>query len=355
MGGRLVFVRGEAAAGKSMLVRRFCERRERVLWGACDELFAPPALGPFVDIARIVGGGLQARVANGGGPYEVLEALRQELERGRVPVLVIEDVHWADEATLDVLRLLGRRIEGIRALVIATYRDDELGREHPLRVVVGALATAPGVARVNVLPLSPEAVAELAAPHSVDADELYRVTGGNPFFVVETLAAGSVEIPGTVRDAVLARVACLRGGARALLEPLAVTRPGTDVSLLEAIAGDAIDHLEECLGSGVVVPGGGRRFPARARADGDRAVARPPSAQSAALSRTSGAPIGADFPISVAPEFADAVRSRASRARAQRMGVGQISHVAGRLHKCPARAPREPVVRSWSASGSPPS
>jgi len=71
-----------------------------------------------------------------------LEALHHELERGTTPVLVIEDVHWADEATLDVLRLLGRRIESVRALVIATYRDDELGREHPLRVVVGALATA---------------------------------------------------------------------------------------------------------------------------------------------------------------------------------------------------------------------
>ena len=255
-GGRLVFVRGEAGAGKSTLVRWFCERRPRVLWGACDALFAPPALGPFLDIARLAGGGLEARVATGGRPYDVLEALRHELERGRTPVVVIEDVHWADEATLDVLRLLGRRIESVRALVMATYRDDELGREHPLRVVVGALATARGIARVDVPPLSPEAVDELAAPYGVDGRELYRVTGGNPFFVVEALTAGSVEIPGTVREAVLARVALLGVVARALLDPLAVMRPGADLSLLEALAGDAIDQLDECLASGVVVPAG---------------------------------------------------------------------------------------------------
>jgi DNA-binding CsgD family transcriptional regulator/tetratricopeptide (TPR) repeat protein len=253
-GGRLVFVRGEAGAGKSTLVRRFCERRPRVLWGACDALFAPPALGPFLDIASVAGGGLEARVATGGRPYDVLEALRHELERGRTPVVVIEDVHWADEATLDVLRLLGRRIESVRALVIATYRDDELGREHPLRVVVGALATVRGIARVDVPPLSAEAVDELAAPYGVDGRELYRVTGGNPFFVVEALTAGSVEIPGTVREAVLARVALLSVAARALLDPLAVMRPGADLSLLEALAGGAIDQLDECLASGVVVP-----------------------------------------------------------------------------------------------------
>jgi ATP/maltotriose-dependent transcriptional regulator MalT len=255
-GGRLVFVRGEAGAGKSTLVREFCVRRPRLLWGACDALFAPAALGPFMDIARLVGGGLEARVANGGRPYDVLEALRDELERGTTPVLVIEDVHWADEATLDVLRLLGRRIESVRALVITTYRDDELGREHPLRVVVGALATARGIARVDVPPLSRDAVVELAAPYGVDARELYRVTGGNPFFVVEALTAGSGEIPGTVREAVLARVALLSPAARALLDPLAVMRPGADLSLLEALAGDAIDELDECLASGVVVPAG---------------------------------------------------------------------------------------------------
>jgi predicted ATPase len=186
----------------------------------------------------------------------VLEALRDELERGTTAVLVIEDVHWADEATLDVLRLLGRRIESVPALVIATYRDDELGREHPLRVVVGALATASGIARVNVPPLSPEAVDELAAPYGVEARELYRVTGGNPFFVVEALTAGSVEIPGTVREAVPARVALLSVEARALLDPLGVIRPGADLSLLEALAGDAINQLDECLASGVAVPAG---------------------------------------------------------------------------------------------------
>jgi predicted ATPase len=135
----------------------------------------------------------------------------------RPTVIVLEDLHWADEATLDVLRLLGRRMDAVQALVLATYRDDELGNGQPLRVVLGELARAPNIERVEVGRLSPEAVAKLAAPHGMDGEALYRSTAGNPFFVTEVLATGADEIPSTVRDAVLARAARLGGGGRALL------------------------------------------------------------------------------------------------------------------------------------------
>ena len=94
--------------------------------------------------------------------------------------------------------------------MIASYRDDALDRSHPLRVVLGELATATPSARLSSQPLSPEAVARLAERRGVDADELYRSTGGNPFFVSEVLAAGPGEIPQTVRDAVLARASPAR-------------------------------------------------------------------------------------------------------------------------------------------------
>jgi hypothetical protein len=123
---------------------------------------------------------------------------------------VIEDVHWADEGTLDVLRLLGRRLSTTPAVVVASYRDDALDRAHPLRVVLGELATRSCCA-AEAAALSPEAVARLAEPHEVDADELYRNTAGNPFFVSEVLAAGPGAVPQTVRDAVLARASrCIR-------------------------------------------------------------------------------------------------------------------------------------------------
>jgi DNA-binding CsgD family transcriptional regulator len=256
--GRLALVRGEAGAGKTALVQAFCEQRDstaRALWGSCEALFAPRALGPFADVARVTGGALEDLVDAGARPHELLDALATVV-MPRPTVVVLEDLHWADEATLDLLRLLGRRIESVRALVVATYRDDELAPAHPLRIVVGELARAPGTTTLDLAPLSAASVAELAEPYDVDAQELHRTTGGNPFFVSEVLTARGTDIPSTVRDAVLARVARLSAGGRALLEALTVPRPGADIRLLGAIAGDTIDHLDECLESGVLVPAG---------------------------------------------------------------------------------------------------
>ena len=110
-----------------------------MLWGACDSLFTPRALGPLIEIARVTGGDFERLVHEGARPHEVHAALVEELEGHRPTIVVLEDVHWADEATLDVLKLLGRRIEGASALVVVSYRDDELDRTHPLRIVLGAL------------------------------------------------------------------------------------------------------------------------------------------------------------------------------------------------------------------------
>jgi ATP/maltotriose-dependent transcriptional regulator MalT len=257
--GRLVLLRGEAGVGKTAVVRRFCAVQQlprRILWGACEALFTPRALGPFIDVAETVGGELAELVERGGRPHEVLSALAREIANASPAVLVLEDLHWADEATLDVLRLLGRRIGGIRALVIATYRDDELDALHPLRVVLGELARARAVETLELGRLSPDAVAALAEPYEVDAEELYRHTGGNPFFVSEALAAGTKEVPSTVRDAVLARAALLDDPARTLLQALTVTPPAAEMDVLRAITGGAIEGLDECIGSGMVVPAG---------------------------------------------------------------------------------------------------
>ncbi|MHB8691442.1 MAG: ATP-binding protein [Solirubrobacteraceae bacterium] len=219
-------------------------------------MFTPRALGPFVDIAELVGGAFRELVERGGRPHEVLTVLGDAVWKSSPTILVLEDVHWADEATLDVLRLLSRRIEGFRALVLATYRDDELDSSQQLRVVVGELARTDGVKRLDIARLSEAAVAELAEPCEIDAEELYRKTGGNPFFVSEVLAAGTEQIPLTVRDAVLARVAGLSTEARMLLEAIAIAPPAARLDVLEAIAGDAIRCLEECIARGMVIPAG---------------------------------------------------------------------------------------------------
>ena len=118
-----------------------------MLWGDCDALFTRSPLGPLTDVAAETGGELADLVEAGAAPHAVAAALLRELTRRDPAIVVLEDVHWADEATLDVLRLVGRRVASVPALVIASYRDDELDRAHPLRVTLGELsrgeATAP--------------------------------------------------------------------------------------------------------------------------------------------------------------------------------------------------------------------
>jgi DNA-binding CsgD family transcriptional regulator/tetratricopeptide (TPR) repeat protein len=257
--GRLVLVAAEAGGGKTAVVQAFLEdlpRRVHVLRGACDALFTPRPFAPLADVAAETGGALAELIGRDARPYEVLAALIDELRR-KPTVLVLEDLHWADEATLDVLRLLGRRIEGMGALVIATLRDDELYAAHPLRIVVGGLAAAPGVERLQLPPLTLDGVRELAAPYDVDTDQLFERTGGNPFFVTEVLAAGEPEVPPTVRDAVLARASRLDPAARRLLNAVSVVPPRAGPELLEALAGRELEHLDDCLASGMLVAEGG--------------------------------------------------------------------------------------------------
>lgn len=252
--GRVVLVGGEAGVGKTALLRRFCEDvagRARILLGACDPLFTPRPLGPLLDVSHATGGALFDLVHRGAIPYRVAEALMEDIASSAT-VLVLEDMHWADEATLDVFRLIARRVEDAPALVVATYRDDQLDPAHPFRVVLGGLATVTAIRRLRLEPLSHAAVAELAEPYGADPGDLYRMTSGNPFFVTEVLAGDTDEIPESVRDAVLARTATLSSGARAVVEAVSVAPTGAEAWLIEALAGPTNGELAECLGSGVL-------------------------------------------------------------------------------------------------------
>jgi DNA-binding CsgD family transcriptional regulator len=260
-GGRVVLVSGEAGIGKSALVRGFCDARgarARVLWGACDALQTPRPLGPLIDLAATVQGAVMASVREGEKPHAVFVALLEELRAVRPTIAVIEDVHWADEATLDIIRLLARRAETLGALVVVTYRDDGLEATHPLRLAVGELGTAPGVVQLRLPALSRGAVQELASPHGVDAGELYEKTAGNPFFVTEVLASGGTAVPPTVRDAVLGRMSRLGAGAQGVLEAVAVGPPHVEMWLLDEVVPDEVVHLDACLVAGML-RGEGRR------------------------------------------------------------------------------------------------
>jgi DNA-binding CsgD family transcriptional regulator/tetratricopeptide (TPR) repeat protein len=245
--GRVVLLGGEAGVGKTALVEALCAAHPEltVLGGECEPLFAPPPLGPLLRLTE------QTLVDEGAPPHEIAGALLAKLA-DEPALFVLEDLHWADEATLDVFRLVARRIETVSCLLVATYRDEALGLADPLRIVLGELGTARSVDRMRLAGLSEAAVVELSEPHGLDGAELYRKTNGNPFFVVEALAAGSDAIPETVRDAVLARAARLSPGARALLDAVAVTPPSTELWLLRALAPEHENNLDECLASGML-------------------------------------------------------------------------------------------------------
>ena len=241
--GRLVLVGGEAGVGKTSLVRAFVDEHAgeaRVAWAACDGLFTPEPLAPLDELAP--------ELDRTGGRREVFAAALTALG-SRSTIAVVEDVHWADEATLDLLRYLGRRLDGSAMLLIATYRDDEIGLQHPLRVVLGEVESA---RRIALQPLTADGVRTLAEGSGVDPQELYRQTGGNPFFVTEVLAAGGTGVPSSVRDAVLARAARIDPAARGTLDAAAVAGMETDLALLERIAGAPARELHECLAAGVL-------------------------------------------------------------------------------------------------------
>jgi DNA-binding CsgD family transcriptional regulator/tetratricopeptide (TPR) repeat protein len=255
--GRMVLMAGEAGVGKTSLAREFCRRHGRkaqVWWGACDALATPSPLAPLYDIARDAGGDLAALMRGDVAQPERFNGFLSCLTTSNRPVIVvIEDAHWADQATLDLLVFLGRRISDTGALIIVTYRDDELDQDHPLRLVLGRLAGATPVRRLGLPRLSEQATAKLAAGYPVDPEKVYRVTGGNPFFITELLAAPPGTVPETVRDAVLARVAQLSPAARTALEVVAVVPEGAGLAMVAEVTGtDAAGAVYECEQTGVV-------------------------------------------------------------------------------------------------------
>jgi DNA-binding CsgD family transcriptional regulator/tetratricopeptide (TPR) repeat protein len=170
----------------------------------------------------------------------------------RPTVLVFEDIHWADETTLDLLRFLGRRLGTAPALVLATYRDDETGPDHPLRSRLGDLATQSAVSRMALAPLSLDAVTTMAGESRVDASHIWARTGGNAFFVTEVLQAGSDDAPATVADAVLARIGRLSSTARHTLTAAAVLGPRAERFVLLEVVDDDNAAVDECVSAGLL-------------------------------------------------------------------------------------------------------
>jgi DNA-binding CsgD family transcriptional regulator/tetratricopeptide (TPR) repeat protein len=256
--GRFVLISGEAGVGKSLLLEE-CAREVKEanwLWAACDGLFTPAALGPLLDIASHLEGEL-LRLCRAEAKRDQLYGalLRQLSDLRTLTVIAIEDIHWADEATLDLLSYLGRRIQHLRVLLLVTYRDDALEADDPLRLALGTLASQRATRRLSLPPLSVGGVATLAQGAQIDAAELHRLTAGNPFFVTEVLQAGGDALPASIRDAVLARTRTLSVPAHDALEVAGLMGSRMQSELVVALVRDPLE-IDELISLNLLIKDG---------------------------------------------------------------------------------------------------
>lgn len=243
--GQIAVVSGEAGVGKSSLLEALQAAHSADLpfaWGHFDALFTPRQLGPFYDLAPLLGEKVEAALSQGAAQGELFPAVLAAISM--LPagaILVFEDVHWADHASLDLLKYIARRLPVLRVLIVLTYRDEEAGPEHPLTQLLGDLP-ASGTTRILLQPLSREAVRTMAQGHGRDGDVLYEATAGNPFFVSEIIAQPALagdQLPRSVRDAVLARLSRIPVAERRFLESISVAPDLVSAGVIDALAGPA--------------------------------------------------------------------------------------------------------------------
>lgn len=253
--GRVVLIGGEAGIGKTSLAAALRDRRGAagLWWGACDALQTPHPLAPLHDIARANIVRFRPLLAEGTGRATLFEAVLSELQAASPATLfVIEDAHWADEATLDLLKFLGRRLDRTPCLLLVTYRDDEVTALHPLRRLMGELP-ASRTTRMQVPRLSAGAVEAMAKGALRSHEGLHAVTQGNPFFVSELLQHGIAGVPQGVQDLVLARFARLGPTAQQVAQLASIVPRRIDNWLMQAVLAPPLGAIEECLDAGLLV------------------------------------------------------------------------------------------------------
>ncbi len=258
--GAIALVGGEAGIGKTSVLEEMRLRASascNVIWGGCDALFTPRALGPIHDMAPTLGREVSQLLADGGQSSQLFAAVLRHIESSREPtVLVFEDVHWADHATLDFLKYLGRRVSMLRALLVMSFRDDEITSDHSLTQVLGELPPS-CTHRIDLQPLTPDGVTALGAPSGYVDEKIFQITGGNPFFVTELLACHEdfhEAVPASVKDAVGSRLNRLAPVEREFLEIISVIPGPVPRRILHPLFGDSGETLAmACVGRNLLM------------------------------------------------------------------------------------------------------
>ena len=251
--GHAVLLRGEAGIGKTSAARAVTDAHSEdahILWGACDDLLTARPLGPVWDMALDEPSLGQA--LRGQDRYEVFGLVLELMTRSLRPtIVVIEDLQWADEATLDLVKFLGRRIDRTHGLLVLTYREGQVPDDRPLRVALADIGVSV-LDRITLSPLSPAAVSEMAREAGGDSEGLWELTAGNPFFLTELLAADYESVPSSVRDAVMGRVDRLSPASRSLVDLVSVVPGRAELELVDAVLGPSAEGVSEAEAAGVV-------------------------------------------------------------------------------------------------------
>ena len=248
--GHCVLVSGEAGIGKTSLVRAFCRRLKdecNIYQGTCDALFTPRPLAPLYDIVWQLGNDIwnnSETLADRAGLFaRVLQSLVSQ--RGK-SLIVFEDIHWADEATLDFIKFLARRITQTHCLFVLTYRDDELNAHNQLRNVLGQIPPDT-FTRMQLTPLSKEAVEKMAVEKGYSGENVYSISGGNPFYVNEILASYSLGVPENVKDSILSVYHRMDGKSKEIWQLLSVLPTGLEIKYLAKMEPAYAAAIEPCL------------------------------------------------------------------------------------------------------------
>ena len=247
--GHCVLVSGEAGIGKTSLLKAFCKEiaiDDKIYVGRCDALFTPRPLAPLYDIALQMKNDIWEKYSNPIDRVGLFNIFFNELTiHPQTCVIVIEDIHWADEATLDFIKFFARRITQLRCLFILTYRDDEIHSSHPLRNVLGQLPPD-SFTRMQLTPLSRQAVEKLAGEKGYRGEDVYRISGGNPFYVNEILSSYSLGVPDNIKDSIISAYDRQEGKTRQIWELLSVIPDSFEVKYLEKFEPLYATAIERC-------------------------------------------------------------------------------------------------------------
>jgi DNA-binding CsgD family transcriptional regulator/tetratricopeptide (TPR) repeat protein len=251
--GYVVSISGEAGIGKTSLVEFFTNKfkgQANILWGSCDDLFTPRPLAPLYDIANQIDSKIIDQLDSGVNRPSIFSNFFKEIQNSMPKIIVIEDMHWADESTLDLLRFLGRRINKTNALLLITYRDDEIKSDHPLKLTLSNLQSN-YLKRIKLSPLSENAVNTLALKYGRTDSKLYQKTGGNPLLVSEVLSNGQSETPASVKELFLSKLKRLSSDRRTLVEMISVIPGRAEKWLVQKLVND-LSLIDEILEFGIL-------------------------------------------------------------------------------------------------------